>query len=424
MPRALASLTLSFGLVSIPVRLYNATEPAPGVRFRLLTPTGERVRQQYVAESAAPIEEPVPAAPLGEPATADFGAPAVTPLLGRPGSEAAIAASRTVRAREAARQVATAVEGVRAATAPAAQPASPAAAASRAPPRDARADEALDAAHEEASAFAEPAPVAARPAVARDRLLKGYEFEKGRYVTFTPEELAALAPERRDTIDVVAFVAAHDVDPTYYDKAYFLAPERRGAKPYALLLEALRHSGRSAIAKWAWRGKETVVEIRPTAGGLVLQQLRYADEVRSLDDLRIELEPVRREELALALQLVEQNAERWDPARWVNEEKARVQAAIERKVAGERIVEPEPPRAGTGAQVIDLMEALRASLRRGLDERGDRTVQERRGLTGPPPPTDVAGARKPPRRRTATPAAAGPAAAPKGAPGAKRRSRP
>jgi len=244
----------------------------------------------------------------------------------------------------------------------------------------------------------------------------------------TPDELQALASPRRDTIDIVAFVPEHAVDPVYHDKAYYLVPERRGAKPYALLLEALRQSHRRAIAKWAWRGKETIVEVRAAEGGLTLQQLRYVDEVRRIEDLQVELEPVGRAELALALALVEQNAEaRFDPERWVNEEQARIRAAIEHKVAGQRIVESEPPRVGESAQVIDLMQALRASLRRGLDESAapaasrdlDATARrdvdepdERKPARRAPPPPD-----KPARRAKSGDAGAAPPS-----PTAKRRS--
>jgi DNA end-binding protein Ku len=415
MPRALASLTLSFGLVSIPVRLYNAAEPAPGVRFRLLTPEGRRIRQQYVEEGPPPIEEP----PAGDepPAGREI------PLMGRPGSEAARVATFGGRSSAGVPPAAP--------SSPTAAPPSRAAVVSPLPARTAP----------PAPAFIPEQPAdtpdrPAVPAVARERLLKGFEFEKGRFVTFTPDELQALAAPRRDTIDIVAFVPEHAVDPIYHDKAYYLAPERRGAKPYALLLEALRQSRRSAIAKWAWRGKETIAEIRAAGDGLALQQLRYADEVRRIDDLHIELEPVGRGELALALQLVEQNAEaRFDPERWVNEEQARLRAAIEQKVAGQRIVESEPPRAGESAQVIDLMQALRASLRRGLDgghappapRDADASSTRDSDASAPRGADEPANARKPARRASGPPematrtAKTGDAAPPRG-PATKRRS--
>ena len=391
MPRALASLTLSFGLVSIPVRLYNATEPAPGVRFRLLTPEGRRIRQQYVEDAPEPIRDagPGPEADLRRSAADEaFGMrsdPAIAPVMPRQTTPVAAAANVTAFAGHAA-QAERAAQRERGA-----QPERAAQAEGAAAARHAHAQPAEPAESAESAESAEPAA----PAVARERLLKGYEFEKGRFVTFTSDELEALASPRRDTIDIVAFVPEHAVDPVYHEKAYYLAPERRGARPYALLLEALRESRRSAIAKWAWRGKETIAEIRPASGGLVVQQLRYADEVRRIEDLHIELEPVGRGELALALQLVEQNAEaRFDPQRYVNEEEARIRAAIEQKVAGRRIVETAPAPARESAQVIDLMGALRASLRRGLAE-GEEAAPPRRSEAPRKPPRRV---EEPPRK--------------------------
>jgi len=213
-----------------------------------------------------------------------------------------------------------------------------------------------------------PDPAASEPAsrgsvVDRDDIVKGYEFEKGRFVLFTPAELKALQEASRQTIDIVSFIPERAVDPIYYDRAYFLAPDKRGEKTYSLLLAAMRRSERSALAKWAWRAKEYVVQIRPAEGGLVLQQLLYADEVRSLADLDVPLVEVKEPELKLALQLIEQISEAaYDPTRFVDEEKARILAAVERKIAGEQVIATVPP-APVGGQVIDLMAALRASLR-------------------------------------------------------------
>jgi DNA end-binding protein Ku len=194
-------------------------------------------------------------------------------------------------------------------------------------------------------------------------MLKGYEFEKGKFVLFTPAELKALQEGARESIDIVSFIPAGAVDPIYYDKAYLLAPDKRGERSYSLLRAALERSGRCALAKWAWRSKQYVVQVRPAAGGLVLQQLLYADEVRSPADLDIPLAAVGDGELELALRLIEQGSQdAYDPHQFVDEEKQRILAAVERKIAGREIVatshEPAP-----GAQVIDLMEALRASLR-------------------------------------------------------------
>ena len=251
--RSIASLSLSFGLVSIPVKLYSATESSSGVSFNLLHTCGSRVKQQYLC-----LKENV--------------------------------------------------------------------------------------------------------VVERADMVKGYEFEKDRYVMFKPNELKTLENAARHTIDIVAFIPLSAVDPIYYDKAYFLAPDKRGAKPYGLLLEAMRESGRCALARWAWKGKEYVVQVRANDDGIVLQQLLYADEVRSMKDLDIERVDVQKAELNLALQLISQiAAESYDPAAFVDEERQRILGAIDQKIAGNEIAESAAPEPASG-QIIDLMEALRASL--------------------------------------------------------------
>lgn len=151
--RSIASLTLSFGLVSIPVRLYSATESASSVKFNLLAKDGSRLKQQYVSEKDQKV-------------------------------------------------------------------------------------------------------------VARADMVKGYEFEKDHFVLFTPEELKALEESSNHTVEIVAFIPEKAVNPIYYDKAYLLAPDKRGAKPYALLGEAMRKSGRCALAKWAWKSKQYVVQVK------------------------------------------------------------------------------------------------------------------------------------------------------------------
>ena len=196
-------------------------------------------------------------------------------------------------------------------------------------------------------------------------MVKGYEFEQGQFVLFTPAELKALEAASRDSVDIVAFIPMGSVDPVYYHKAYLIAPGLRGEKTYSLLLAALLRSGRSALAKWAWKGKEYVVEIRPADdGGLVLQQLFYADEVRSPADLVDKLVDVSPAELELAVRLVEQGAkERYDPTQFVDEKKRRLLEAIEKKIAGREIVSTSAQaRPRPSGQVIDLMAALRASL--------------------------------------------------------------
>ncbi|MEF7617451.1 Ku protein [Aquincola sp. MAHUQ-54] len=253
--RSLASLTLSFGLVNVPVKLYSATETKDAIRFNLLAPDGARVKQQYVSATTGKVVE-------------------------------------------------------------------------------------------------------------RSAMKKGYEFEQDRFVVFTSEELKAFDEAASHVIDIVAFVPEATVDPLYYDKAYFLAPDKRGGKPYALLKAAMRESGRCALARWVMKGKQYVAQVRAAEDGLVLQQLLYADEVRSLKELDIEDAPVSKSELALALQLIGSiSREAYDPAEFQDEEKVRLLAAIDRKIAGKDVVESARPDApASGGQVIDLMEALRASL--------------------------------------------------------------
>ncbi|HWH84437.1 MAG TPA: Ku protein [Burkholderiaceae bacterium] len=252
--RSIASLTLSFGLVSIPVKLYSATETSSAVKFNLLAHDGSRLKQQYVSEK-----------------------------------------DQTV--------------------------------------------------------------------VPRAEMVKGYEFEKDRFVLFSPDELKALEEASSPAIEIMAFIPEKSVDPLFYDKAYLIAPDKRGGKPYALLAEAMRKSGRCALAKWAWKAKQYVVQVRPVEGGLVLQQLLYADEVRSLNDLNIEPVSVSPGELQLALQLIDQiSQDAYDPTQFVDEEKQRILAAIDKKISGQEVVASAHDEAPSSAQVIDLMEALRASL--------------------------------------------------------------
>jgi DNA end-binding protein Ku len=252
--RSIASLSLSFGLVSIPVKLYSATESSATVRMNMLAKDGSRLKQQYVSEKDQSVVE-------------------------------------------------------------------------------------------------------------RSEMVKGYEFEKDRFVIFQPDELKALQESPSHTIDIVAFIPATAIDPIFYDKAYYLAPDKRGAKPYNLLIEAMRQSGRCALAKWAWKAKQYVVQVRPAEDGLVLQQLLYADEVRSMKELEIEKVTVSPAELKLAMQLIDQISEdTYDPTMFEDEEKKRILAAIDEKIAGKHIVATESHEPQAGAQVIDLVEALRASL--------------------------------------------------------------
>jgi len=258
--RSIASLTISFGLVSIPVKLFSATEASKAISFNLLHKTcGSRLKQQYIC-----IKEDV--------------------------------------------------------------------------------------------------------IVPRDEMTKGYEFAKDQYVMFSTEELKAMEEAGTHAADITEFVPLEKVDPVYFDKAYYLAPDKGGAKPYALLQQALLESNRCAIGRWAARGKQYIVMIRPVANGLVMQQLLYSDEVRSINEIDIPKIEVKETELKLAHKLIDQqSSDKFNPADYKDEVRARIEKAIEKKVEGQEITLADEP-AGE-AKVVDLMEALRASLERKPGER-------------------------------------------------------
>jgi DNA end-binding protein Ku len=198
--------------------------------------------------------------------------------------------------------------------------------------------------------------------VSREEMVKGYEFAKDQYVTFTTEELKALEEKATQTVDIAEFVPLDKVDPVYFDKPYYLAPEKGGEKAYHLLAEVMRDTGRCALAKYAARGKMYLVLVRPVEEGLAMQQLLYADEVRKIGDIEIPKTEVKDAELKLARQLIEQQAsEAFDPSAYKDEVKQRIESAVQKKVEGQEITMTEEAPQG-GGQVIDLMEALRASL--------------------------------------------------------------
>lgn len=201
--------------------------------------------------------------------------------------------------------------------------------------------------------------------VPRDRMVKGYEFAKGQYVTFTDEELKAAEAAATKSIDIVEFVPAEAVDWVFIDKSYYLGPDKGGDKAYRLLSEAMRDTERVAIAKYAARGKQYIVMIAPHEDGLAMQQLRYADEVRSFEEVPREDATVADAELKLAKQLIEQIAsEGFNPEGYEDEVKTRIEAMIQEKIDGKEVT--APPHEEPKAQIVDLMQALKASI--GADE--------------------------------------------------------
>jgi DNA end-binding protein Ku len=278
--RSIASLTVSFGLVSIPVKLHSATESTKAISFNLLHKgCGSRLKQQYFC-----VKEEIP--------------------------------------------------------------------------------------------------------VAREDMVKGYEFSKDQYVLFSPEELKALDEVGTHMAEITEFVPIATVDPVYYDRAYYLSPDKGGAKPYALLAKAMRETGVCALGRWAARGKQYIVMIRPVEEGLVMQQMLYAGEVRSIKEVEIPETEVKDAELKLAKQLIDaQTSEKFDPTQYTDTVAERIQAAIDKKVQGQEISLAEEPEKG--AEVIDLMAALRASL------------EKKPAAPAKAPAAAGSAARKPPKRAQA-----------------------
>src|SRR6185295_3411709 len=196
--------------------------------------------------------------------------------------------------------------------------------------------------------------------VPRDQMVKGYEFTKDQYVSFTDDEIKSMGQEAQKAIEITEFVPVSQVDPIYFDGAYYLGPDKGGEKAFRLLNEDMKKTGRVALAKWAARGKQYLVLIRPVQNGIVMQQLLYADEVRPISEVPIGDAELKEPELKLATQLIEQIAtDEFHPEHYEDEVRKRYHEAIQRKVEGQEVT--SAPEA-TRAQIIDLMEALKASL--------------------------------------------------------------
>ena len=198
--------------------------------------------------------------------------------------------------------------------------------------------------------------------VERAELVKGYEFVKDQYVRVSDDELKALEGESSKLIDIAEFVPLDRVDPIYFEKTYYLGPDKGGEKAYRLLSDAMTASGRVALAKFVMRGKESLVLIRAAQNGLMLHTMYFADEVRSFAEIdKGESAKIRDGEMALAQQLIDglSNAE-FEPERYADEYRQRVLELVNSKVEGKEIIAAGPP--AQRAQVIDLMEALKESL--------------------------------------------------------------
>lgn len=197
--------------------------------------------------------------------------------------------------------------------------------------------------------------------VERPDMVRGYEFSKGQYVLFSEDELKTLQAKATQTIEITEFIPGSKIDPVYFEKTYYLGPDKGGDRAYKLLAAALNKSGRVALAKYAARGKMYLVLLRPVENGIVMQQLRYADELRTMKEVPLGDAEIKKPELDLAMQIIEQgHAERFKPDQYEDEVRKRMLAEIEKKVQGKEIT--EEPAEEPKAQVIDLMEALKASL--------------------------------------------------------------
>jgi len=253
--RAMGSAAISFGLVTVPVRIYPAVRPSAGISFHMLhKKDGVRLRQQYVC----------------------------------PKDEEVVPRSDTVR---------------------------------------------------------------------------GYEIAKDKYVIFADDELKALDEKATNGIEIKEFVPERSVDPVYYERTYYLGADKGGDKAYSLLADAMRDSGRAALAQYAARGKDYLVLLRSTGDRLMMQQLYHADEVRPIEEVPVPARKSSSAELKLARQLIDQvSSETFEPEKYADEVRKRIQELIKAKARGETI---EAPAARPKAKVVDLMEALKKSLGQG-----------------------------------------------------------
>ena len=228
--------------------------------------------------------------------------------------------------------------------------------------------------------------------VERSGLVKGYEFAKEQYVRFTDEELKSLEGGASKVIDIAEFVPLPQVDPIYFEKTYYLGPDKGGEKPYRLLADAMARSERVALASFVMRGKESVVLIRAAQGGLMLHTMYFADEVRKFDEIdKGESARIKDGELDLATQLIDGLAsDAFKPESYRDAYRERVLDLVNRKVEGKEITTGAPP--VERAKVVDLMEALRESLRK---------APERKPLSKARPLAPAAKTAAPPRRAQA-----------------------
>lgn len=224
--------------------------------------------------------------------------------------------------------------------------------------------------------------------IQRSEIVKGFEYEKDKYVVVDDEEIKKVAPKTAKTMEVLEFVKASEVDPIFLESSYYLAPDEAGEKPYALLFEALRQSGCVGVAKIAMHNREHIVILRPGARGILLHTMYYPDEIRQVEEFRTDTSAVKENELKLAKTLVESLLAPFEPDKYKDEYRENLKAMIQAKVEGKQIVETAAPTHK--APVIDILEALKMSLAEG--KKPPRSVRE--ASTGAEVSTDGADADK------------------------------
>ena len=206
--------------------------------------------------------------------------------------------------------------------------------------------------------------------VAWEDIVKGYEYRKGDYIVLTKDDLDKAAPVRQDTLDIVAFADASEVPPVYFDKPYYLEPDKGASKVYALLCQALAEANKVAITQYVLRNREHLGCIRAEGDLLVMIQMRFADEIRDTDSLKLPKQTkITKAEMQLAQQLIEQLTKPFDPTEYKDTYKDELERIIEEKAAGKKPTAAAPPRK---AEVKDLMAALKQSLAHGKAEKSDK----------------------------------------------------
>ena len=199
--------------------------------------------------------------------------------------------------------------------------------------------------------------------VPRSELVKGYEYEKDKYVVVDDEEIKKVAPKTAKTMEILEFVKEDEVDPVYFESSYYMAPDEAGEKPYALLFEALRRSHYLALAKIAMHNREHIVLLRPGKHGILMHTMYYKDEVRQVEEFRTDSSLVKEKELELATALIDSLTATFEPEKYKDTYRENLKALIQAKVEGrETVAAPAPQHL---APVVDILEALKLSLAEG-----------------------------------------------------------